>query len=52
MSKLEEAYHQIDGDWEGVTKRLMGEELVGRFAKSFLKMKALPSSKMRFRRET
>ena len=36
MSKLEEAYRQIGGDWEGVTKRLMGEELVGRFAKKFL----------------
>lgn len=27
MTKLEEAYRQIGGDWEGVTKRLMGESL-------------------------
>lgn len=36
MSKIEAAYRQIGGDWEGVTKRLMGEELVERFAKKFL----------------
>lgn len=36
MTKLEEAYCQIGGDWEGVTKRLMGESLVQRFVKKFI----------------
>lgn len=36
MTKLEEAYRQIGGDWEGVTKRLMGESLVQRFVKKFI----------------
>ncbi len=45
MSKIEDAYRSIGADWEGVTKRLMGEELVERFAikfiedDSFLKLK-------------
>lgn len=36
MSKLEDAYRFIGADWDGVTKRLMGEELVHRFAGKFL----------------
>lgn len=36
MTKLEETYRQIGGDWEGVTKRLMGESLVQRFVKKFI----------------
>lgn len=36
MSNLEEAYRSVGADWDGVTKRLMGEELVYRFAGKFL----------------
>ena len=36
MSKLEDAYRSIGADWEGVTRRLMGEELVERFVSKFL----------------
>ena len=35
MATLEQAYQQLGADYEGVKKRLMGDELVARFAGKF-----------------
>ena len=35
MTTLEQAYHELGADYEGVTNRLMGDELVARFVGKF-----------------
>lgn len=35
MTTLEQAYHELGADYEGVTNRLMGETLVARFVCKF-----------------
>ena len=35
MTTLEQAYHKLGADYEGVTNRLMGEALVARFVGKF-----------------
>ena len=35
MTTLEQAYRELGADYEGVTKRLMGDALVGRFVGKF-----------------
>ena len=35
MTTLEQAYHELGADYEGVTNRLMGETLVARFVSKF-----------------
>lgn len=35
MTTLEQAYHELGADYEGVTNRLMGETLVARFVGKF-----------------
>ena len=35
MTTLEQAYHEIGSDYEGVTNRLMGDALVARFVGKF-----------------
>lgn len=35
MTTLEQAYHELGADYEGVTNRLMGDALVARFVDKF-----------------
>ena len=35
MTTLEQAYHEIGADYEGVTNRLMGDALIARFVGKF-----------------
>ena len=35
MTTLEQAYHEIGSDYEGVTNRLMGDALIARFVGKF-----------------
>ena len=35
MTTLEQAYHEIGSDYEGVTNRLMGDALIARFVGNF-----------------
>lgn len=35
MKTLEQAYKEIGADYEGVVKRLMGDEMLGRFVRKF-----------------
>ena len=35
MTTLEQAYHELGSDYEGVTNRLMGDALIARFVGKF-----------------
>lgn len=52
MISMREAYEKIGADYDGASVRLMGEEMLARFALKFLMTRAWTSSRPLWRQET